>query len=613
MFELINTKGDHKIYNFDITKYKFLKFFQELYNYEILENLHLISTDYQESKEYSKLGFFNDRDTDLHKIFYQKIKSSNKFKELYCNLISDIQQYFFPEEEYLIYQSFPSLRLQFMDSVAIPPHYDSDHIGNHPTGERNFLLPLTDMNKTRTIWIESEPGKKDFYPVNLKYGNLFFFNGNKCTHYNEKNIEGKMRLSLDFRVITIKDYLKYCQNDIVTTNPRDPEKLRVPKKMIVGGYYQLTSKNKKLEDMMLWDEHKNLIMQSRPHFDENEAKACYHYLLEDSFITEHKKTIELEKIISDFIGCKHTIMTTSGTTAIILALMSLDLPKYSEVIVPNLTMIATINSVKFLGLTPVLIDVDKETLTITKEEIERNITDKTRAIIHVSLNNRYKNLEEIVELCNNKNIILIEDSAQSLGCKVKEKSLGTFGKLGCFSLSIPKIISTGQGGFVITEDDDLAAKIRMIKNFGRKESGKDNFEIFGVNFKYTDIQAVICIEQMKKLPSRIERMKEIYNLYYENLKGFYEIKKPLSDSWIPWFVDIYVKDRKRVIDFLKKHNIQTRSIYESINKTSMYYNNIELKNSNNASRKGLFLPTHILLTNDEILFICKILKLLCLN
>ena len=613
MFNLINTKGDHKIYNFDVSKHKFLEFFQELYNYQNLDNLHLISKDYQESKEYSKLGFFNDRDTDLHKIFYQEIKSLNKFKQMYCNLIKDIHQYFFPKEEYLVYQSFPSLRLQFMDSVAVPPHYDSDHIGNHPVGEKNFLLPLTDMNKTRTLWIETEPDKKDFYPVNLKYGDLFFFNGNKCTHYNEKNIEGKMRLSLDFRVITIKDYLKYCQSDIVTTKPRDPEKIRVPKKMIVGGYYQLTGKNQSLEKMMEWDYYKNLIMQSRPHFDKNEAGACYQYMLEDSFITEHKKTIELENIISKYIGCKHTIMTTSGTTAIILALMSLDLPKESEVIVPNLTMIATVNSIKFLGLKPVLIDVDKETLTINREEIEKNITEKTKAVIHVSLNNRYKNLEEIVEFCNNKNIIFLEDSAQSLGCKVNGKSLGTFGKLGCFSLSTPKIISTGQGGFVVTDDDNLAKKLRMIKNFGRRESGKDDFEVFGVNFKYTDIQAVICIEQMKKLPSRVKRMKEIYKLYYENLKGFYEIKKPLSDSWIPWFVDIYVDEREKIIDFLKKHNIQSRPIYESISNTNMYCSNTDLVNSNNTSKKGLFLPTHILLTNEEILFICKVLKLLHLN
>lgn len=613
MFKLSEIKGEHKIYNFETFNYNFLEFFQKLYDYDNLENLHLISKDYQESKEYSKLGFFNDRDTDLHKIFYKKIKSDNDFKEIYCNLINDIHNYFFPEEEYLLYQSFPSLRVQFMDSVAIPPHYDSDHIGNHPIGEKNFLLPLTEMNKTRTIWLETKPGEKDFYPVNLNYGDLFYFNGNKCTHYNEKNIEGKMRLSLDFRVITISDYLKYCQNDIVITKPRDPEKIRDPKKMIMGGYYQLKSKNQKLTDMMIWDDYKNVIIQSRPYFDKKEADACYKYMLEDSFVTEHKKTRELEKMISNFIGCKHTIMTTSGTSAIIMGLMALNLEKDSEVLVPNLTMIATVNSIKFLGLVPILIDIDTETLTISKQEIEKNINEKTKAVIHVSLNNRYKDLEEIVNLCNSRNIVLIEDSAQSLGCRVKGKSLGTFGKLGCFSLSTPKIISSGQGGFIVTDDDNLAKKLGMIKNFGRKESGKDNFEIFGVNFKYTDIQAVICIEQMKKLEDRIKRMKEIYELYYENLKDIYQMKKPLSEEWIPWFVDIYIEDRDKVIDFLRKHNIDSRPIYEAINKTNMYSTNTNLKTSEEASKKGLFLPTHILLKDEEIIFICKVLKLLRLN
>ena len=151
-------------------------------------------------------------------------------------------------------------------------------------------------------------------------------------------------------------------------------------------------------------------------------------------------------------------MTTSGTCAIILSLMALDLNIDDEVIVPNYTMIATVNAVKMLKLKPVIIDVDKDTFTINLDTIKKNVTNKTKAIIHVSLNNRYKNMTELVNYCKEQKFYLIEDSAQSLGCRINGKNLGTFGNIGCFSLSSPKIISTGQGGFCVTDDALLAKK-----------------------------------------------------------------------------------------------------------------------------------------------------------
>lgn len=606
MFNSFEEKGDHKIYNYDTNIYKFKKYFEELYKTDDLENLYLKSDDYQKSKDTIELGHLNDRDTDLHMIFYNDIKNNDKFKNIYTNLVKDIYNYFFPEEDFFIYQSFPSVRFQFPESVAVPPHKDSDYLSNHPLGEKNFLIPITEMKNTNTIWVETEEDKKDFLPFNLKYGQLFYFNGNKCTHYNKKNKENKLRISLDFRIILKNEYLEYISNvDLKKTNPRDIMRNREPTLMLAGGYYQIC---KKEEDITRWIKIED-IMQHRPSFGKEEAEACYKYMLGDNFVTEHKKTLELEKVISTYLGCKECIMTTSGTMAITLALMSLDLKEGDEVIVPNYTMIATVNSVKFLNLKPIIIDVDKNTGTINLEEIKKNITHKTKCILHVSLNNRYKEIEKMRDFCTENNIFLVEDSAQSLGCKIKGKNLGTFGKIGCFSLSTPKIISTGQGGFCVTDDSEIGKKIRMIKNFGRKESGKDNFETFGMNFKFTDLQAVICLEQMKKLDWRVLRMREIYDLYYYNLKDCYEMREPLSGEWIPWFVDIYVDNREEVIKYLKKHKINTRPVYREINKTNIYYSEKEFKNSKNICERGLFLPSYIDITNDQIKYICNLLKL----
>ena len=608
MFNYKSRWGDHKIYSYDIQEHPFIQYFKNLYNEENLSMLHLKSTDYNYLKDKLELGGLNEIDTDLHIKFYNDIKTNNTFKRLYCKFIKDTYKHFFPNEKYMIFQSYPSVRFQFMKSVTIPHHKDSDHLSNHPLGEKNFLIPITEMKNTNSIYIESEPDKKDFKSTHLQPGDLYYFNGNMCTHYNKSNLEDKLRISLDFRVMLYDDYIKYINTaGLKKTNPRDLQRKREPTLMLIGKYYQCFHRDTKLSDLMNWYKM-TPIMQHRPTFEKEEAEATYKYMLEDSFITEYKKTEELENRISNYLNCKECIMTTSGTCAIILSLMTLDLNIDDEVIVPNYTMIATVNAIKMLKLKPVIIDVDKDTFTINLDTIKKNVTNKTKAIIHVSLNNRYKNMTELVKYCKEQKFYLIEDSAQSLGCRINGKNLGTFGNIGCFSLSSPKIISTGQGGFCVTDDALLAKKMRMIKNFGRRESGKDNFEVFGINLKFTDLQAVIGIEQMKKMDYRVKRMREIFDLYYGELKDVVEIRAPLNDEWIPWFVDIFTDKRTELVDFLKKHKISTRSVYGEINKTKMYYNKDIFVNSQYVSQHGLFLPSYITIKDNDIKHICKLIK-----
>jgi perosamine synthetase len=601
--------GNHSVLTYNKIYHPFKEYFQKLFQTNNIEQLHLRCSDYSNLIN-GKINDICDIETDLHKTFYKDIKENDTFKQLYINLIRNIYHDLFLDEECLIYQSFPSVRFQFPNSIAVPPHYDSDDIGKHPLGEKNFLVPITNMYNSQRLFIESSPSVKDFKGIDLEYGEIFFFNGNKCTHYNEKNIENSLRISLDFRIMLASDYIKYINNgDITMTNPRDPDKKRIPTKMIIGGYYQIVYKNDTIDKMMKWHFQRDFLLQSRPVFNEEEAVACYNYIKGDNFITEFKYTEQLEKDIAKFINVKHCVMTTSGNVAIILALMAADISKDDEVIVPNYTMIATINSVKMLGAKPIIIDVDKDSLTMSINDIKEKITYKTKAILHVSLNNRHSDIHLIKEYCEENNIILIEDAAQSLGCFIDNKHFGTFGKMGCFSLSTPKIISTGQGGFIVTDDDNIANKMRMIKNFGRKEAGNDIFELFGINFKFTDIQAVIGIEQLKKLPERMKRLREIFDLYYFNLKDVCKMVPPQSDTWIPWFVDIFVEKRDELMTFLKSHNIQTRATYPEINKTPMYFDEYTFTNSHYISTHGLFLPTHMLLTDSEIIHICNLIRL----
>jgi perosamine synthetase len=149
----------------------------------------------------------------------------------------------------------------------------------------------------------------------------------------------------------------------------------------------------------------------------------------------------------------------------------------------------------------------------------------------------------------------------------------------------------------------------MIKNFGRKSGGVDVFELYGLNIKFTDIQAVIGIEQMKKLPGRVEQMHTLYMAYYEELRDLPIHMIAPTEDYVPWFVDIYTEKRDELAAFLKAHNIQTRATYPEIHRTPMYLSDIDYPVTSYISKNGLFLPSHTLVTMNEVLYICKLIKL----
>jgi perosamine synthetase len=617
MFEIKKVFGNHKVLHYDIEKFPFRRFIQELYKTDNIEDLHNISKDYKKYND-GEHNTLENIETDLQKIFYTNIKSESTFKELYCNFIANLYKEIFPEEDYLIYQTFPSIRFQYPNNIAVPPHCDSDKLGKHPLGEINFLLPITLMKGSTRIFIESEPSKGDYQGVDLEYGDIFFFNGNKCIHYNEKNIENYLRISFDFRVMKKNDYMAYIMNMGVTqTNPRDAYKERVPLKICVGGYYQCMFKNQNIKEYTNWFTNTQFILQTRPIFNASEGEACEKYFNNgDPFLTEFKETEKLESQLSKIIGVKHCFMTTSGSTALVVALLACGIGIGDEVLVPNYTMVASANAVKLLGAKPILIDVDEDTYTINLGTIRKYITHNTKAILHVSLNNRSKDIESIVAFSKENGIFLIEDAAQSLGCRINRKHYGTFGDIGCFSLSTPKIITTGQGGFVVTNNDELSKKIICIKNFGRSSGGVEEYNTFGLNFKFTDIQAVIGQAQLTKLDERVKRMREIYNIYATELKDVSGIKilEAQTDEWIPWFIEIFHEQRDVLSYFLKQHNIGTRITYPCIHTTEPYYKEylstlMDFSNSKNISSKGLFLPSHTSLTDNDIKYICSIIRI----
>ena len=353
---------------------------------------------------------------------------------------------------------------------------------------------------------------------------------------------------------------------------------------------------------------KKFIMQMQPLFGKEESDALAEYMSEGAFLTEFKKTEIFESMIREFTGAKHCIVTNSGTISLTVAALALDLKPGDEVLVPNYTMIATPNSLKLVGIRPIFVDVEPETLCIDFEKVQSLITKKTKAIVLVSANGRYPKTDiiEFKKLAFEKNLFLIEDAAQSLGSYYPNgRHIGTVGNIGCFSFSTPKIISTGQGGAIVTDDETIAHKIRRLKDFGRSSGGNDHHSTIGYNFKFTDLQAVIGIEQMKKLPGRLVRKKKIWQLFKEKLSRVDQIKffNHDLDYTTPWFIDSIVENRSALITYLKEEGIGTRPMYPPINEQIAYKDPGVHPVSQFVGINGLWFPSMIQLTDDEIEYI----------
>jgi perosamine synthetase len=360
------------------------------------------------------------------------------------------------------------------------------------------------------------------------------------------------------------------------------------------------------------------INQMEPWIGDEEKNAVTQYLNSGGWLTEFKHTREFEQMIANYVGSKYAIAVNNGTVSLTVAAMGLDIGRDDKVIVPDFTMIASANSIVLAGARPIFVDICRENLCLDLDLLEEVISPKTKAIMFVSMNGRYADMKRLKSIAERHNLFLIEDAAQSLGSKCNGKHLGTFGQVGSFSFSSPKIITTGQGGIIVTDDNKLYRRMSMIKDFGRSANGNsmrqtDFHEIMGFNFKFTDLQAVIGIEQMKKLPWRVERKKEIFKLYHdllENIPQIAFIETDLNDT-TPWFIDIIVEQkRSELVDFLKTKGVGTRCFYPSIHSQPPYSNvKGDYPNSTWASCSGLWLPSSSFLTDDDIHYVCDQVKI----
>lgn len=355
------------------------------------------------------------------------------------------------------------------------------------------------------------------------------------------------------------------------------------------------------------------IPQYEPLITDKDRQSVIDYIKKDIWLTEFVETRKLEKSIANFLGVKYCSIVNNGTISLSLALLAGGIKAGDKVIIPNLTMIATATAVSLIGAIPILVDVNISDLTLDYNSVidvlekEKNI----KALIYVTLNGRGQYIYDFKELCKANNIFYISDDAQSLGSLTnKKEKIGNVADISSFSFSMPKIITTGQGGCLVTNDDYYYKKIIELRDFGRDKAGVDNHPYYGINSKFTDLQAVIGNSQMDDIYIRIEQKKNIYYQYQYLLGNIPEVEfLPTSLTYTtPWFVDIYIDNKEKLIEFLKKEGIGTRPIYPPIHTQGIYKNDWEVRKlypiSEQYSKKGLWLPSSLTLTKDKINFIC---------
>jgi perosamine synthetase len=282
-----------------------------------------------------------------------------------------------------------------------------------------------------------------------------------------------------------------------------------------------------------------------------------------------------------------------------------------EVIVPAYSMIASANAVVLSGAAPVFVDVDQGNLCLDLDQAESAITERTRAVMVVGINGRAPDMDRASRLTDTRGLHLVEDAAQALGARQRGRHLGTFGSIGSFSFSAPRIITTGQGGAVVTDDENLAERIRGIRDFGRRQAGVDVHESIGYNFKFTDLQAVVGIEQMKKLDWRVGRKKAMHALYQTLLEDLEEVTflETDLDEIPPWFVDVLVPDPAALKRHLASHQIGSRRFYPVIPGQAAYGQGGSYPHSEYAAKHGLWLPSSSFLSDDQIVMICDRIRM----
>jgi len=360
------------------------------------------------------------------------------------------------------------------------------------------------------------------------------------------------------------------------------------------------------------------IPMADPLVGEAEARAV-HEVVKSGWLSAGPNVPNFERAFAELVGVKHAVAFCNGTVALHAILLALNISKGDEVIVPDITFISTATSVLHAGAIPVFADVDPKTLNIDAQSIESLLTPRTKAIMPVHYAGQVADMEEIQDIGKRHGVAVIEDAAEAHGAEYRGQKAGSFGQAAMFSFTPNKVITTGEGGMVTTDDDELADRLRMLRNHGSKAIYR--YEIIGYNYRMTEMQGAIGLEQLKRLPGIIERKNQMADRLSNIIKKIQGLEPPesLDDrSHIYQMYTIRVKEkslgvrRDQLGERLAEQGIQTRVCFPPLHSQPILKEyagpNGNLTTSERLGKEILSLPINTKLTDKEILYLGKSLE-----
>ncbi|MEW6603166.1 MAG: DegT/DnrJ/EryC1/StrS family aminotransferase [Thermoproteota archaeon] len=364
-----------------------------------------------------------------------------------------------------------------------------------------------------------------------------------------------------------------------------------------------------------------MIPINKPWIGEEEKREVVNVLEENALTTAArdggKRVRDFELQMKNYLKTKHVISVNSGTAALQAALMAVGIKQGDEVLLPSFTFVATANAVVAAGGKPVFVDIKKDNYTIDMSDLKSKITKKSKVVIPVHLYGHPSDMDEISELAKKHSIDIIEDACQSLGSTYKKKQTGTFGTMGCFSMYASKVLTAGEGGAVSTDSDELADKLKMIRNHGMVE-GYDT-KVLGLNLRLPELSAAVAKVQMQKLDKMLQirrRNAEMLNklLFLSAKKHGVKLPEETPDKMFNWYLYTvaFKQDRDGIKEKLVKNNIGATVYYNPpVHKTPYYLQlapGTRLSGTEWSAEHVLSLPVHPHVSESDVEHIANSLK-----
>ncbi|MBU3193963.1 LegC family aminotransferase [Clostridium algidicarnis] len=329
---------------------------------------------------------------------------------------------------------------------------------------------------------------------------------------------------------------------------------------------------------------------------------------------------KFENDFASFVKSKNAIVTMNGTAALELALRTLGVGEGDEVIVSSLTFISPVNAIRYVGAEPVFVDVCRDTWVMDADKIEDLITTKTKAIIPVHIYGHPVDMDKVMEIAKKHNLFVIEDATESLGSIHKDKATGTIGHMGCFSFNGNKLITTGAGGMLVTNDEELSRKAKYLSTQTKTvlENGAFYHEEIGYNFRMPNVLAAMGCAQLENVDEYIKDKREHASIYNKLLKDIKGIRLPIEKEGcknVYWLYSVTVEeeyyiDRDKLIKKLKDNGVDSRPFFMPVHKMPPYKDcrHGDMSVTDEVAMRGINLPSSVGIKTDDISFICNLLR-----